>query len=207
MEPTEPVGGAEPAADLTPRKITDPRALRALAHPLRMALVEALVLHGTLTATEAAGIVGGTPSNVSYHLRSLAKYGFVEEAEGGVGRERPWKAGAVSLSLDYEEPDQAVVQAARALMEVTSERWHERQRRYQHSRESYPKEIRKVSGESQFLLFCTPEEMEQIQQELMEKLIALQGPRFQDPSQRPEGAVPFELILAITPYSQDPQEG
>jgi DNA-binding transcriptional ArsR family regulator len=200
----------EPTGDLTPRKLTDPRALRALAHPLRMALVEALVLHGTLTATEAAEIVGSTPSNVSYHLRNLAKYGFVEEAEGGVGRERPWKPGAVSLSLEYDEPDPAVNRAARTLADFMGERWQERKRRYQRQRDTYPREVQKVSGESQFLLFCTPEEMEQLQQELMEKLIALQGPRFLDPSLRPEGAVPFELILSTTPYSEAPpdqQEG
>ncbi|MEY9847583.1 DNA-binding transcriptional ArsR family regulator [Streptacidiphilus sp. BW17] len=207
MEPTEPVGGAEAAADLTPRRITDPRALRALAHPLRMALVEALVLHGTLTATEAAEIVGGTPSNISYHLRSLAKYGFVEEAEGGVGRERPWKPGAVSLRLDYDEPDPAVTRAARTLLDVTTERWQERKRRYQRDRDTYPRAVQKVSGESQFLLFCTPEEMAQLQEELMERLLAIQGPRFHDPSLRPEGAVPFEFIVSTTPYSLDQQEG
>ena len=76
-----------------PRELTDPRAMRAMAHPVRLALMEALNHHGQLTATEAAEHVGESPSNCSFHLRQLAKYGFVEEAEGGTGRRRPWRVG------------------------------------------------------------------------------------------------------------------
>jgi DNA-binding transcriptional ArsR family regulator len=69
----------------------DAKTIRALAHPVRIALLEALVDAGTLTATEAGEHVGESPANASFHLRQLAKYGFVEEAEGGTGRRRPWQ--------------------------------------------------------------------------------------------------------------------
>ena len=75
----------------SPRALTDPRAIRALAHPVRIALLEALAREGPLTATEAAELLTDSPGNMSWHLQTLAKYGYVEEADGGVGRRRPWR--------------------------------------------------------------------------------------------------------------------
>ena len=66
--------------------------MRALAHPVRLALLDHLHTVEQATATECATVVGDSPSSCSYHLRALAKWGFVGEAEGGVGRERPWRA-------------------------------------------------------------------------------------------------------------------
>jgi DNA-binding IclR family transcriptional regulator len=43
------------------------------------------------TATQLAERVGESPANCSWHLRQLARYGFVEEAGGGTGREGPWR--------------------------------------------------------------------------------------------------------------------
>src|SRR5262245_58937004 len=70
--------------------LTDPKAMRALAHPVRMALLELLGVAGTITATQASEVLGESPANCAFHLRTLAKYGFVKEAGGGRGRERPW---------------------------------------------------------------------------------------------------------------------
>jgi predicted ArsR family transcriptional regulator len=73
-------------------ELTDPRALRALAHPVRMRLLGLLRFEGPLTATQAGRRLGQTPANASFHLRQLAKWGLVEEAGGGTGRQRPWQA-------------------------------------------------------------------------------------------------------------------
>ena len=78
--------------------LTDPKAIRALAHPLRWGLLEALSHAGTLTATQASEMLGESPANCAFHLRTLAKYGFVEEAGGGRGRERPWRRRYDTLS-------------------------------------------------------------------------------------------------------------
>ena len=80
-------------------ELTDPRAIRALAHPARIALMDRLLTGGPATATQCAESVGESPSSCSYHLRTLAKWGFVEEAEGGHGRERMWKLRAHSIRL------------------------------------------------------------------------------------------------------------
>jgi DNA-binding transcriptional ArsR family regulator len=71
----------------------DARAMRALAHPARVAILDHLFKHGPATATECADIVGESPSDCSFHLRTLAKWGFVE-AMPVRGRNRPWRAVA-----------------------------------------------------------------------------------------------------------------
>lgn len=72
--------------------VTDVRALRALAHPLRNRLLGLLRLHGPSTATRLGELVGESSGSTSYHLRQLADYGFVEDAGGlGTGRERWWR--------------------------------------------------------------------------------------------------------------------
>lgn len=81
------------------RTVTDPRALRALAHPLRLALLDHLMSFGARTASECAEAVGSTPSNCSYHLRALARFGLVERVEADDGRERPWQSTATGLQL------------------------------------------------------------------------------------------------------------
>jgi DNA-binding transcriptional ArsR family regulator len=75
--------------------------IRALAHPLRLRLLTAL--QGStegLRAVDLAESLGIEPSGASYHLRILAKYGFVREVEGVSGRSRPWVATSPSLFID-----------------------------------------------------------------------------------------------------------
>jgi DNA-binding transcriptional ArsR family regulator len=74
-------------------QVTDVRALRALAHPLRSRLLGRLRLEGPATASQLGRAVGESSGSTSYHLRQLAAYGFVEEIEGqGTARERWWRA-------------------------------------------------------------------------------------------------------------------
>jgi predicted ArsR family transcriptional regulator len=71
-------------------ELTDPRAMQALAHPLRLALIELLWREGKISATQAAAQLGESQASCSFHLRQLAKFGFVEEVQGVPGRVRPW---------------------------------------------------------------------------------------------------------------------
>ena len=74
-------------------QVTDVRALRALAHPLRNRLLGQLRFAGPATASQLGRAVGESSGATSYHLRQLAAYGFVEEIEGrGSARERWWRA-------------------------------------------------------------------------------------------------------------------
>lgn len=95
-------GSGAAAAARTPVVISDPQAIRALAHEARLeALEELYASQSTRTATELASRCGLTPSAMSYHLRALEKYGFVERSPSeGDGRERRWKAAGYSLLVD-----------------------------------------------------------------------------------------------------------
>jgi DNA-binding transcriptional ArsR family regulator len=96
--PNEPF----PAGDVV--EVRDPTALRALTHPLRLRLLGLLRLHGPSTATLLASRVGESSGATSYHLRELARFGFVDEVAGrGTGRERWWQA--LHRMTDWEATD------------------------------------------------------------------------------------------------------
>ena len=105
------------------KRLTDPRALRALAHPIRMSLVGLLRVHGPLTATRAGELLGESSASCSFHLRQLAKYGLVEEAGGGKGRERPWQATAMFTQWPEVADEPEVAAAAGLLSSVVAERY------------------------------------------------------------------------------------
>ena len=86
-------------------RITDPKALRVLAHPLRLALLDRLMSFGEQTAAQCAAAVGSTASNCSYHFRALARVGLVERGESPDGRERPWRSGSTGLEFGPSEAE------------------------------------------------------------------------------------------------------
>ena len=124
------------------RRVTDLRDLRALAHPLRIALLDHLMSFGEQTAAQCAASVGSTTSNCSYHLRALGRAGFVERAESEDGRERPWRAAATGLSYGPAEADQSPAAARAALVadELSMAREEElsRQARRRHAAQPQP---------------------------------------------------------------------
>ncbi|MGW2477626.1 helix-turn-helix domain-containing protein [Streptomyces sp. NPDC001665] len=81
----------------------DARALRGLAHPLRLRLLTALREHGPATASGVAERLGESSGATSYHLRQLASYGLVEDDPTlGKGRERWWRAVHAGTAFDSE---------------------------------------------------------------------------------------------------------
>ena len=105
--------------------LSDPRALRALAHPTRLALIGLVRREGALTATQAARRLGETPQRCTFHFTQLAKYGFVEEAPGGHGRERPWRATAARTSWPSAPEGPEMAAAASLVESVLAERYFE----------------------------------------------------------------------------------
>ncbi|MEU6211449.1 helix-turn-helix domain-containing protein [Streptomyces sp. NPDC047023] len=88
-----PAPGPEDAPVEPSPRMLDARALRGLAHPLRMRLLAELRREGPATASQLAERFGESSGSTSYHLRQLAAHGFVEDAAGhGKGRERWWQA-------------------------------------------------------------------------------------------------------------------
>lgn len=99
--------------------LTDPRAIRAIAHQARQQVIDELYSGSVLTATEASQICGLSPSAMSYHLHALEKWGIVIRDEASSdGRERPWRAGAQSLKLGPDDgtSSESTRQAANAVI-------------------------------------------------------------------------------------------
>jgi predicted transcriptional regulator len=194
-DPTaDPAGAEYPAgkpkgrpADRSVTRLRDPRALRALAHPIRLSLVGLLRVEGPLTATRAAELLDESSASMSFHLRQLAKYGLVEEAGGGKGRERPWRATAMFTNLPdvADNPDLAV--AAELLSSVIAERYFEDVMRWLEVRQAEPEEWQRVAQFGDTYLYLTPDELAELDeqtQQMMDQYIDRQT----HPELRPAGA-------------------
>lgn len=84
-------------------RITDPQVLKVVAHPLRVRILGLLRSDGPATASQLGRLVGESSGSTSYHLRELAKYGFIEEDPSPDGRERRWRARHRYTSWDAGE--------------------------------------------------------------------------------------------------------
>ena len=181
-----------------PRRLTDPRAMRAVAHPVRIALLEVLGTEGPLTATQAGEHIGESPTTCSFHLRQLAKYGFIEEVEGVAGRRRPWRLIHTGLSFSDVSDDPETRLAATALSRVLHTFYLDRLKEGLALRRDTPTEWQKATGASEFLLYVTVEELH----ELDEQMNALVKPfveRIGNPKKRPRGAAPIEVLFFAYP--------
>jgi DNA-binding transcriptional ArsR family regulator len=177
-----------------PPEVTDPKAMRALAHPVRMALLEALTDNRQLTATEAAEIVGESPANTSFHLRQLAKYGYVEEAEGGKGRRRPWKRKHLGMRFTEVHDDPETAAAARELSRVFSNRYLARAEQGLEENRALPDEWRSVLGWNQMGMYLTPDEVKRLDEKILDLMYDLFGERRIRTEQTPEGAERVEIL-------------
>jgi DNA-binding transcriptional ArsR family regulator len=108
----------EQLTGLNPRAI-DLEGLKALAHPLRVRIVDTLAIYGSFTASGLAERLGESSGATSYHLRQLEKNGFVREVEGkGTARERWWERvpGAISINPDEVTRSPAGRSASRMIL-------------------------------------------------------------------------------------------
>jgi hypothetical protein len=146
------------------RQLTDPRELRALAHPLRLALLDLLMSFGEQTAAGCARAVGSTTSNCSYHLRALGRAGFVVRADSADGRERPWRATATGLSYGRGAAELApgATEAALALDELALTRAEELTREARRRNDRLPPEWRSAEAYHDFGLRLTAAELAEL---------------------------------------------
>jgi hypothetical protein len=178
-----------------PGRVTDPLALRALSHPTRWKLIELLGLEESATATRCAEFTGESVASCSYHLGILAKYGFVEPADPGPGREKPWRATSRRLSVSSADLDPEAALAAETVSEVYLDHEFTRQKEYlrRHSRESRP--WRESTGTMARTLHVTPEELAAIRAEV-ETAFERYAARTDDPTLRPADSRPVKVMLS-----------
>jgi DNA-binding transcriptional ArsR family regulator len=186
--------------EVRPRILDDPRTLRALAHPTRIDLLELLGREGELTATQAGHALGLTPANCSYHLRQLARHGFVREAEGS-GRNRPWQLASLSHSWSDVGPDGQTSPAASALTGVVLDREFARIRSWFARQAEVEKKWRDAAFATTSLAYLTAEELAELQEQVSQLLLPRVN-RITDRSARPPGARPVG-VLAVA-YLLDP---
>jgi hypothetical protein len=180
-------------------QLTDPRALRAYAHPTRMALIALLRQEGPQTATRAAGATGESVASCSFHLRQMAKYGLVEQAGGGHGREKPWRATAMFTDWDPASSDDPVAAAAaQALQLALAEQYFELTARWVQAQPDEAAEWREAAQFGDTLLHLTAAEL----CELGDKIQSLVQPyldRLDDPAKRPAGSRPVTVLHLAFP--------
>jgi DNA-binding transcriptional ArsR family regulator len=192
MSLTNPMGDFE---------ITSPKAMRALAHPTRLAILTRLQRFGPATATQLSPDVGATPSVTSWHLRHLAQFGLVQDYDGGTdARQRWWQAAA--RGFRFAMPDDPEGQAAyRMLAEQMHAAYDDLPRIWMRDVEpNLEPRWRAESGMSNTRITVTAEELAEIQHEV-EKLL---GPYVQRPaSEAPKGSRGVRYLRYTMPEADD----
>lgn len=177
---------------------SDPERIRALAHPLRLELLDFLKGIGEATATECATHVGDSVASCSFHLRMLEKYGYIERAEPR-GREKPWRVVARNATFDAR-PDSSVpgsMHAVQELVSLTVTRESERVRHFLAQADAEPDEWIQASTITTGTFWVTAEEMAGLSREVQALLERFRGRT--DPAQRPAGARHARLFATVNP--------
>ncbi len=173
-----------------PRTLDDPRSMRALAHPVRIALLELLTLRGPMTATQCAERVDESPSACSFHLRTLAKYGFVEEDPDAerTGRQRPWRVVAIGSRWDRgPHTTPAVRHAGDALSRVVRDRDRAGLEAYLAREDEFEPEWSEAVIHANYGGFVTPAELREIG-DAIHQLWQPYLRRITHPEERPDGS-------------------
>jgi DNA-binding transcriptional ArsR family regulator len=191
---------SKPPEERPPVRLTDPRAIRALAHPARLAVIDELYSGRELTATECAEIGGLSPSAMSYHLRSLERAGIVERAEAsGDGRERPWRAAGSYLQVDSTGGGAGELAAAAALSSTILGRTVEQFESYMARRHNEPPEWIDAAEASYGQMWLTKEEAKGIGAQFVKLTEQYRGRRG---GQRPAGARRLRLAVLLFPTDE-----
>jgi DNA-binding transcriptional ArsR family regulator len=141
-------------------RVLEVEALRAIAHPLRVQLLGALRTNGPATATELGERLGESSGATSYHLRQLARYGFIVDDDVQPSkRERRWRAAAMFTSWDDADfvDDPAGREASDAMHELVLRHQARRDRQWRERRATWGREWLSNAGSSDLEVRLTPE--------------------------------------------------
>jgi DNA-binding transcriptional ArsR family regulator len=187
-------------------EITDPQAMRALAHPVRLAALSYLQKNGPATATQLSEHVGASPSVTSWHLRHLAEFGLVVDVPPPSGtdrRQRWWNSAA--RGFRYEMPDTPEgAEAGRLLRtEIMSQAIETAQQWLVETEPNLDPEWSRLAGSANTLLVVTPAEAEAIESAI-EELMAPYVQR-RDAGQTPDDARPVRYLRISLPEATERQ--
>ncbi|SHM84556.1 ArsR/SmtB family transcription factor [Actinacidiphila paucisporea] len=191
--------------DLT---ISDPRAMRALSHPVRLAILDLLRRDGPASATELAREIDASPSGISWHLRHLAGFGLVRDSEPGTDRRyRRWEAVARGFRFEVPEDPSDVEgrSAARLLSRQMFLQAGETPARWVADVEPGLDPVwRRLAGLSNTRVVLSPAELAAVEAEI-ERLLAPYVNR--EAADRPPDGRPVRLMRYVLPEQAGPPAG
>ncbi|WP_457255794.1 ArsR/SmtB family transcription factor [Pedococcus sp. P5_B7] len=182
-----------------------PRAMRALAHPVRLAILSRLQGYGPSTATALAPLVGATPSVTSWHLRHLAEHGLVRDADvESDGRQRWWEAAGTGFRF-VPPADDAGRDAATLLSHVLFDQAEPLPRAW--TRETEPlleDDWRRSAGLSNTTVVVTAEELAEVESAIEHLLAPFVHRRAN--RQAVPGGRNVRMLRYVLPEAQDGSE-
>jgi predicted transcriptional regulator len=181
--------------DDRPRLLSDMDTLKALAHPLRQRLMTQLQRYGAATSADLATVFGADRGATSYHLRQLARFGFIEEdTERSSGRRRYWRYRPQDIRLPHGPADPELT----AVADEVGKQWMERA---QHDLTAYLSD-RPAHGEFAAAaqhsfggMMLTPEELTRF----AEEYIALLSRWYRDPEHASPGSRHISVVFHAFP--------
>lgn len=188
------MGTFDESSDVT----SDPTRIRALAHPIRLSLLEYLGSVDSATATQCAEAIGESVASCSFHLRTLAKHRYIERAESHDSKSRPWQVVSRNRSQTFDPTDRESLPAISALGTAVVHQTSARIEAFLQAAPSLPQNAIERSILATTATWLTEDEHNELIEGFFAQLEKFRG-RNADPSLRPEGAVRNTIFLASTP--------
>jgi len=185
-------------------ELTDARAIRALAHPVRMAILELLHTTETTTATECAREVGGSAQACSYHLRALAKWGFLRRAPTEDGRETRWELAAQTIMFASSGGSKEAEAAASLVKSTVLERDRRLVLDFLEHQGELESEWRDAASFTRAVVYATPDELEALERQVSELVGVLRRPT---QAERPERARRADVVFYAIPKAEVKSNG
>ena len=181
-------------AELPRRDLSGAEEMKALAHPLRQRILYHLAFVGSASSTSLAREFGESTGSTSYHLRQLARFGFIEEdAERSHGRERWWTIVPLDLRASPDEQETELLTGE--LRRIRLERDRALVDRYAANRHRFG-ELAEAAMFSSSAIHLTEEELRRFTEEYVE----LVKRWWRRPEERPHGAAPVAVLFYAFPW-------
>jgi len=181
--------------------VSDPREIHALAHPVRLAILDVLREQEEATATDCAAVVGESVQSCAYHLRTLNKLGVVEAAPSADRRKRVWRLRFAGFSVPKQEAASPMFKEAwAALRGRVVERDIRVLRDFIENEEAFTPDQHRASTIRNLTLHATPEELEQLSDEVSQLLKRYARDAR---SERPPGAERMHVTFWVIPRRDD----
>jgi DNA-binding transcriptional ArsR family regulator len=185
--------------DAPPYRFENPRSIRALAHPARLAIIDALATGEELTATQCAELTGLSPSATAYHLKLLERYGLAETAAPRPDRrERPWRATGRQIRADLDVSAPAGASAAAAVVAAHIDMTRAIAVEFTAAGHAEPEEWRDYAVLNNADLWLTAEELQRLGKELGAAIAPYRG------RTRPPGSRAVRVMNVVVPRRRAP---